>query len=478
MENVMILAFIVGYVCIAMEHKLQINKAASALMTAGVLWVIYIMTMPLVVPEVNGAAFSDFLEHNPGVKNLPLIQQCIKFIVDFQIVESLGEVSETLFFLIGAMTIVELIDIHGGFAIITNRITTREKKRLLWMISLLTFFMSAVLDNMTTAIVMVMLIRRIVPNYKERWIFASMIVIAANSGGAWSPIGDVTTIMLWVKGNVSTMPLISSLFLPALVSVLIPTFLASRMLKGSIVPNDTIDPVSTNIEQVLTVGERTVLFFLGIICLLMVPVFKSVTHLPPFMGVMVALAIMWIYTEILYRRKVNVEDRYKHRVTSVMRRIDMPTILFFLGILLAVSALQATGVLNDLGALLNEKLHNVYAINLIIGFLSSVVDNVPLVAGSIGMYPVVDPSMVSTMADPAFMQHFVPDGAFWLALAYCAGVGGSMLIIGSVAGVVIMGIEKMNFMWYLKNISLIAMLGYLGGMATLVLMEFLRTGAL
>ena len=187
---------------------------------------------------------------------------------------------------------------------------------------------------------------------------------------------------------------------------------------------------------------------------------------------------MWIYTEILYRRKVNVEDRYKHRVTQVMRRIDMPTILFFLGILLAVSALQATGVLNDLGALLDEKLHNVYAINLIIGFLSSVVDNVPLVAGSIGMYPLVDPSMVSTMADPAFMQHFVPDGGFWLALAYCAGVGGSMLIIGSAAGVVVMGIEKMNFMWYFKNISLIAMLGYLGGMGTLILMEFLRTGAL
>ena len=346
------------------------------------------------------------------------------------------------------------------------------------MISLLTFFMSAVLDNMTTAIVMVMLIRRIVPNYKERWIFASLIIIAANSGGAWSPIGDVTTIMLWVKGNVSTTPLISSLFLPSLVSVVIPAYLASRMLKGEIVPNDTIDPVSTNIEQVLTPKERTVLFFLGIICLLMVPVFKSVTHLPPFMGVMVALAIMWIYTEILYRRKVNVEDRYKHRVTQVMRRIDMPTILFFLGILMAVSALQSTGLLNDLGTILNEKLHNVYAINLIIGFLSSVVDNVPLVAGAIGMYPVADPSMVSTMADPAFMQHFVPDGAFWLALAYCAGVGGSMLIIGSVAGVVVMGIEKMNFMWYFKNISLIALLGYLGGMATLVLMEFLRTGAL
>lgn len=478
MENVMILAFIVGYVCIAMEHKLQVNKAASALMTAGVLWVIYIMSMPLTVPEVNGAAFSDYLGQNPGVKNLPLVQQCIKFIVDFQIIESLGEVSETLFFLIGAMTIVELIDIHGGFAIITNRITTRKKKRLLWMISLLTFFMSAVLDNMTTAIVMVMLIRRIVPNYKERWIFASLIIIAANSGGAWSPIGDVTTIMLWVKGNVSTTPLISSLFLPSLVSVVIPAYLASRMLKGEIVPNDTIDPVSTNIEQVLTPKERTVLFFLGIICLLMVPVFKSVTHLPPFMGVMVALAIMWIYTEILYRRKVNVEDRYKHRVTQVMRRIDMPTILFFLGILMAVSALQSTGLLNDLGTILNEKLHNVYAINLIIGFLSSVVDNVPLVAGAIGMYPVADPSMVSTMADPAFMQHFVPDGAFWLALAYCAGVGGSMLIIGSVAGVVVMGIEKMNFMWYFKNISLIALLGYLGGMATLVLMEFLRTGAL
>lgn len=478
MVNVMILVFIVGYLCIAMEHKLQVNKAASALMTAGILWVIYIVALPLVVPEVSGPAFADYLGLNPGVKNLPLVQQCIKFIVDVQVIESLGEISETLFFLIGAMTIVELIDVHGGFAIITNRITTRNKKKLLWLVSLLTFFMSAVLDNMTTAIVMVMLIRRIVPNYKERWIFASLIIIAANSGGAWSPIGDVTTIMLWVKGNVSTMPLISSLFLPSLVSVVIPTFLASRMLKGSIVPNDTIDPVSTNIEQVLTESQRTVLFFLGVFCLLMVPVFKSVTHLPPFMGVLVGLSVMWVYTEILYRRKVNVEDRDKHRVTKVLHRIDMPTILFFLGILMAVSALQATGVLNSLGAFLNEKLHNVYAINLIIGYLSSVVDNVPLVAGAIGMYPVADPSMLSTMADPAFMQHFVPDGAFWLSLAYCAGVGGSMLIIGSVAGVVVMGIEKMNFMWYFKNISLIAMLGYLGGMVTLLVMEYIRVGAL
>ncbi len=478
MLEVLILVFVVGYLCIAMEHKLQINKAATALMTAGILWTIYTLALPTLSAEVSPMAFSDFLAANPSLADLPFVQQCVKFIVGSQIIEQLGEISETLFFLIGAMTIVELIDVHGGFAIITNRIKTRDKKKLLWLVSVITFFMSAVLDNMTTAIVMVMLIRRIVPNYKERWIFASLIVIAANSGGAWSPIGDVTTIMLWVKGNVTTGPLLSTLFLPSLVSMLIPTFLAARLLKGSIEPNDTIDPVSTNIEQVLTDRERTILFFLGVFCLLMVPVFKSVTHLPPFMGVLVGLSIMWIYTEILYRRKVDVQERDKHRVTSVIRRIDTPTILFFLGILMAVSALQGTGVLNSVGAFLNEKIHNVYAINLVIGFLSSVVDNVPLVAGAIGMYPQVDPAALAGMADPAFMQHFVADGSFWLSLAYCAGVGGSMLIIGSVAGVVVMGIEKINFGWYFKNISLIAMSGYLAGMGVLLLMEWIRLGVI
>lgn len=477
MLNLMIFVFIAGYTCIAMEHKLRVDKAATALITAGVLWVLYVLTAPLAVQQFSAEAFGDYLAANPSVASLPVAEQCVRFITNVQIVESLGEVSETLFFLIGAMTIVELLDIHGGFAIITSRITTRHKVRLLWLIGLITFFMSAALDNMTTAIVMIMLIRKIIPNYKERWIFASIIIIAANSGGAWSPIGDVTTIMLWVKGNVTSAPLVSQLILPCIVSTVVPILLASRLLHGTIVPNDTVDPCTTNIEQVLTLKERTVLFFIGLGCLLAVPVFKSVTHLPPFMGVMVGLGIIWTYTEILYKHKVNVEERFKHRVTSAIHRIDLPTVLFFLGILMAVNALQATGILNGMATLLNEQVHNIYVINLVIGVLSSVIDNVPLVAAAIGMYPTVDPSVLQTMADPAFMQHFVQDGTFWSFLAYCAGVGGSMLIIGSVAGVVVMGIEKISFGWYFKNISLMALLGYLAGAGVFILQKLL-TGSL
>lgn len=476
MLGVMVAVFLVGYFCIAMEHKLEVNKAATALLTGGILWALYIVTSPLVVPQMDGEAFNEFLANNPSLAGLPLVEQCVRFISGVQIVDHLGEISETLFFLIGAMTIVELIDVHGGFSIITNRIATRNKRSLLWLIALLTFFMSAVLDNMTTAIVMVMLIRRIIPAQKDRWLFAS-IIIAANSGGAWSPIGDVTTIMLWVKGNVTSLPLVESLLLPSLVSTLVPVLIASRMMHGTIASDGSEDKAMSNVEQVLTPGERMTMLILGIACLLFVPVFKSLTSLPPYMGIMLALGIMWVYTELLYRKKVDIAERDKHRVTKVIRHIDIPTILFFLGILLAVAALQSTGILNSAAQFLNEKLHNIYLINVIIGFMSSIVDNVPLVAGAMGMYPIVDPATVGSLADPAFMQHFVQDGPFWLFLAYCAGVGGSLLIIGSAAGVVVMGLEKINFAWYMKHITLMALAGYLAGAAVFVFIEWLKLGA-
>lgn len=474
--NAMIVVFLLGYLAIAMEHKLQVNKAASALITGIALWVVYVLGAPLAASAVSPVEFHNYITDNPSLKGLPLIDQCIGFITNVQIVENLGEISETLFFLIGAMTIVEIIDVHGGFSIITNRIKTRGLVKLLWIIAFVTFFMSAVLDNMTTSIVMVMLLRRIIPNYKERWIFASMIIIAANGGGAWSPIGDVTTIMLWVKGNVSTTPLVTSLLLPCLVSTVIPVALASRMLRGRKVPEGAVDPVSTNVESVITPRERTAIFFLGVCCLLAVPVFKSVTHLPPFMGVMAGLGIVWVYTDFMYSRKIDVSERYKHRVTSVIRHIDTGTILFFLGILLAVGALQATGILDQAALFLNEHVHNVYLIDIVIGLLSAVVDNVPLVASAMGMYPVVDPAAVASLPDPEFMAHFVADGNFWTFLAYCAGVGGSILIIGSVAGVVTMGLEKINFTWYLRKISLLALLGYLAGAAVYLLQVFIATG--
>lgn len=465
----MVILFIFAYLLIATEHNIKIDKAATALLAGGILWVIYIMFLPLSASTVHPHLFSDYLKNNPNLGSLSLIEQCRSYISNFQIIEVLGEISSTLFFLIGAMTIVEIIDVHGGFHIITNRIHTRDKKKLLWLIALITFFMSAVLDNMTTAIVMIMLLRRIIKNYKMRWVYGGIIIIAANSGGAWSPIGDVTTIMLWVKDKVDTIPLVTSLLIPSLISTLVPVILLQRKLKGKL-PEYHNDDKSENVHKsILSEKERLWLLLIGVAALLFVPVFKSITHLPPYIGVLIGLSIVWIYTEILFSQKIDVNEDLKHRVTRIMRRIDIPTILFFLGILLAVSALQATGVLQTLGEQLNLSVHNVYIINFIIGSVSAIVDNVPLVAVAMGMYPTIDPASLATIADPQFMQHFVQNGDFWLFLAYCSGVGGSMLIIGSVSGVVVMGIEKIKFMWYLKNITLMAALGYIAGAAFFIL---------
>ena len=300
--------------------------------------------------------------------------------------------------------------------------------------------------------------------------FAGMIIIAANSGGAWSPIGDVTTIMLWVNGNVSTGPLMQSLILPSLVSMFVPLLFATRILHGVIRSSGAAaEEEDGPLAKVITRGERKSIFILGICCLLAVPVFKSLTHLPPFMGILISLSVIWVYTEILYQRKKSIGNSFQMRVVAVLRRIDLSTILFFLGILLAVSALQSVGILGSLAAFLDKEVHNVFVIDIVIGLLSSVVDNVPLVASAMGMYPIADPAAVAAAADPSFVQNFVADGTFWHFLAYCAGVGGSVLIIGSAAGVVVMGIEKINFMWYLKNISLMALTGYLAGAGVYIL---------
>lgn len=467
--------FVLGYVAIAFEHRLNINKAGIALLTGVLLWVIYSVFLPELVATFNPDLLAEFIKRNPSAASLPLIDQCREFIVKQQIVESLGEISETLFFLIGAMTIVEIIDVHGGFSIITNRITTRNKTKLMWIISLTTFFLSAILDNMTTAIVMVMLARRIIRNYKERWLFSSIIIIAANSGGAWSPIGDITTIMLWVKGNITASHIITAILLPSLVACLIPTFICTRMLHGVLQKNSEQTPADNNsVFKYMPKKERISISLLGIICLVSVPVFKSLTHLPPFMGILFALGVMWVYTEITYDNIRTVDERSKHRVPRVLKRIDTSTILFFLGILLAVDALQSVGVLGSVATFLDTDVHNIYVINILIGLLSSVVDNVPLVAASIGMYPLVDPAtLLQAGSDAAYLSTFVQDGTFWEFLAYCAGVGGSVLIIGSVAGVVIMGIEKISFGWYFKNISLMALAGYLSGAAVFILMKAL-----
>lgn len=437
-----ILLFVIGYAFIAMEHKIKIDKAAIALLMCGAIWTIF-----------------SLLGHDENITH--------------ELIDHLGDTCEILVFLIGAMTIVDLIDSHGGFGVITDHITTHNKHKLLWLLALITFFMSAALDNMTTTIIMVMLLRRIIANRKERWLFASVIVIAANSGGAWSPIGDVTTIMLWMRGNVTSGALMGSLFLPALTSTVIPTAIAARYIARK----STTSMAATASESRLPkgVGPRLSKFILvvGILSLLFVPVFKSITHLPPYMGMMISLGVMWVLTEIIYDKKRGIEESIKNRVSKVLKHIDMPTILFFLGILMSVAALQSAGVLTDVAQFLDRNIHEVFTITGIIGVLSSVIDNVPLVAACMGMYPVADAAAVASSIDPSYLQSFVQDGLFWHLLAYCAGVGGSILIIGSAAGVVAMGLEKITFSWYFKRIALLAVAGYFGGMAVIFLEHLL-----
>ncbi len=468
MLTLIIAIFIIGYLMIALEHPLKINKAASALLTGTILWVLYIMNAPDFESLVSSEGFKSFVQ-DPHAAGLSLLEQCQQYIVEHQILISIGEICQTLIFLIGAMIIVELVDVHGGFEFITNRITTRKARSLLIMISVLTFFMSSVLDNLTTSIVMIMLVRKIIADQKTRWLFGSMIIIAANSGGAWSPIGDVTTIMLWIKGNISTSETIPHLILPSLVSMFVPLFLMVRQLKGSVespIQEGRMENNSTCCTDeffILAHRERLYIFILGILCLLFVPVFKMVTHLPPFMGVMIGVSILWFFTEFIYGKKEDLEEDRKLRVSKVVHRIDGATLLFFLGILLAVEVLRYTGILGAFASWLDDSVGNVFIVNMVIGALSAVVDNVPLVAGAIGMYPVMTEEAVAASADPIYWMNFVQDGTFWQFLAYCAGVGGSMLIIGSAAGVVVMGLEQISFGWYLKRISGLALLGYLAG---------------
>lgn len=445
MVLLMICLFVLGYVAIATEHQIHVNKAASALILCSLLWTIYIFYAPALNTPVG-------------------VQKTTDYVTKVELIEGVGEVAEILFFLMGAMTIVELIDVHGGFNIITRRITTKNKKTLLFILTGITFVMSAVLDNLTTTIVIVMLLRKLVQDQKERWYFAAVVILAANAGGAFSPIGDVTTIMLWVKGNVTTSHLIPELILPSIVAAALPMVIMSRKLHGSLeeslvaVDAESHEP---SVAEMVTNRERNIIFYLGIGALVFVPIFKAITHLPPYLGVSLGLGVLWVYTEIMYHEKGDsIKEEKKARIQKVVKRIDMTTILFFLGILMAVNALSFAGILRELSEWLDQSVGNIYAINIIIGVLSSIVDNVPLVAGAMKMYE-VDPSTA----------YFAVDGAFWLFLAYCAGVGGSILIVGSAAGVVVMGLEKVSFGWYLKEVSLIALLGYLAGALTFIIQD-------
>lgn len=433
-----IVAFVAGYLCITLESLTKINKAAIALLMCVVCWTLLMVSPGAYYPDVA----SDGVLHH--------ISEVIE--------HHLGDAAGTLFFLMGAMTIVEIVDSNGGFNFVRDIMKTRSKRKLLWRVAIATFFLSSILDNLTTSIVMIMVLRKLVQSREERLIYAALIIISANSGGAFSPIGDVTTIMLWIKGVVTTQGILTEIFIPSLVSMLVPAFILQYSLSGKFDKEQNL--VTAEISQ-FTKVQRNIIFWLGVGGLVFVPIFKSITHLPPFMGILLVLGVLWTVTEI-FHHNTSEDDTMAKRVSDLLSRIDLSTIMFFLGILMAVAVLQEIGVLTALGTGLNEVfVGNYYVINGIIGVLSSIVDNVPLVAGCMGMYPVAEKGAMAI------------DGIFWQLLAYCAGVGGSMLIIGSAAGVVVMGLEKITFGWYLKRITWIAFVGYLAGIVTYWLQQAL-----
>lgn len=424
--------FVAGYFCIAIESLTKINKAAIALLMFVFCWTLFMIDP------------SQYLSAAVGDKVALAVSEVME--------KHLGSTSTTLFFLMGAMTIVELVDQNGGFNFVRDMLKTKSKKSLMWRIAWMTFVLSAILDNLTTSIVMVMILRKLVSDHKDRLIYASLVIIAANSGGAFSPIGDVTTIMLWNKGLITAAGVIAEITLPSVVSMVVPAYILSLSLKGELAFKE--ESATVTAEQALTASQRKMVFLLGVGGLIFVPIFKSITHLPPFVGILLVLGVLWTVTEIFYRHLPHSSGKsgMQKRVTNMLSRIDMSTILFFLGILMAVACLETIGVLTQLGDGLNVAFAgNHYMVTGIIGVLSSIVDNVPLVAGCMGMYPVAEAG------------DFAQDGIFWQLLAYCAGVGGSMLIVGSAAGVVVMGLEKITFGWYMKRITLIAFIGYLAG---------------
>ena len=413
-----VIVFVVGYFCIAIEDAIKVTKSATALLMCAITWTLYSLG--------TGEMFD---------------------------LHALGDTSQTIFFLMGAMTIVEVVDQQGGFNFVRDALSTRSKRSLLWRIAFMTFFLSALLDNLTTSIVMIMVLRKLVSDHKDRIIYASLIVISANAGGAWSPIGDVTTIMLWINKSITSIGVMKEIIIPSLIAMMVPALILQFQLKGDL---EKPQAEMSLMELDFSKRERNLVFWIGVGGLVFVPIFHNITNLPPFMGILLALSMIWITTELLYSRKKQKNNKKKKRVASLVKRIDMSTLLFFLGILLTVTTLEKTHVLENVGVWLNNVSDgNHYLVTGVIGVLSSIVDNVPLVACCMKMYAI----------DPNVASDFAQDGIFWQLLAYCAGVGGSMLIIGSAAGVVVMGLEKISFGWYMKKITWIAFVGYIAGIA-------------
>ncbi|MFN3852180.1 MAG: sodium:proton antiporter NhaD [Spirosomataceae bacterium] len=418
MLSLLIIVFVLGYIGIVLEHSISVNKSSSALLTGAICWAIAAFILP------------------------------DKHIVESELMHHVGEIAGIVFFLMGAMTIVELIDNYNGFEIITNRITTQNKRTLLWIISIFTFILSAILDNLTTTIVMVALMKKLVEDKNTRLLYIGMIIIAANAGGAWSPMGDVTTTMLWIGGQITAINIVKMLILPSIACLIVPTFLLSFTLKGNLPPQNFFYEKHKSDST-----EQKIIFFVGLGGLIFVPIFKAITHLPPFIGMLLVLGFMWLMTELLTKRK-DEEYKAKFSIMNALQKTDLPSLLFFVGILLAVSSLQTVGILGNLAMWLNQTVKDQTSIVVLIGLLSSIVDNVPLVAAAMGMYP---------------LEVFPTDHKFWELLAYCAGTGGSALIIGSAAGVAAMGMEKIDFFWYIKRISFLALAGYFAGIMVFIL---------
>jgi Na+/H+ antiporter NhaD/arsenite permease-like protein len=421
MLTAIVIIFIFAYAAIALEHPLKVNKSASALIGAGLLWTTYAV--------ISG--------------NHDLVGQ--------QLNESLASTAQIVFFLMGAMTIVEVVDAHNGFEVITSRIKTSKLSTLMWLVGFVTFFLSAVLDNLTTTIVMISLIKKLLDNHDDRLFFAGMIVIAANAGGAWTPIGDVTTTMLWIGGQITSLSIMKGVFIASLVNLIVPLVVTSYLLKG----REVVSPPQAEESGLLqtTPFERNLMFFMGLGILVMVPVFKTLTHLPPFMGILFGLGILWLAGNLVHRNKAD-EEKEHLTLVHALTRIDMGSIVFFIGILLAVAILEHTHILGNLAKMLDQTIGRQDVIVTIIGLVSAIVDNVPLVAASMGMYS---------------LDQYPPDSFLWEFIAYCAGTGGSILIIGSAAGVAAMGLEKIHFFWYVKRISGLALVGYFGGIAAYIL---------
>lgn len=421
MLTALVVVFVIAYAAIALEHPLKVNKSASALLGAGVLWTIYAMSTG---------------DHHK---------------IGHELGESLMTTAQIVFFLMGAMTIVEVVDAHNGFEVITKRIRTEKLSTLMWLVGIVTFFLSALLDNLTTTIVMISLMRKLLSNHADRLFFAGIIVIAANAGGAWSPIGDVTTTMLWIGGQITSINIITSVFLPAVVSLAVPLAITAFVLRGKPV----VGPEHIEMDHGLktTEFERNTMFFLGLGILVAVPVFKTITHLPPFLGILFGLGILWLVGDLIHSKK---EEEYKQHLTlaHALSKIDMSSLVFFTGILLAVATLEHTHILTSLAQWLDKSIGRLDVIVVLIGIFSAIVDNVPLVAASMGMYD---------------LKTYPTDHFLWEFLAYCAGTGGSILIIGSAAGVAAMGLEKIHFFWYVKKISGLALIGYLAGAGVYVL---------